>query len=52
MPVPSQEHVGYYPFVWYVWAFDFAIWLGAFRFEFSSEFCIICYFSYIYTSYN
>ena len=28
------------PFVWCVWAFDFASWLGTFRFEFSSELTI------------
>ena len=27
-PVPSQEYNSCYPFVWCVWAFDFAIWLG------------------------
>ena len=40
MPVPSQEYDSWYPFVWCVWAFDFAIWLGIFRFEFSSKFSI------------
>ena len=32
MPVPSQDYDSCYPFVWYVWAFDFAIWLGTFLF--------------------
>ena len=35
MPVPSQEYDSWYPFVWCVWAFDFAIWLETFLFEFS-----------------
>ena len=29
------------PFVWCVLSFDFAIWLGTIRFEFSSEFSIL-----------
>ena len=40
MPVPSQEYDSCFPFVWWVCAFDFVIWQGAFRFEFSSEFGI------------
>ena len=30
MPVPNQEYDSCYPFVWCVWAFDFAIWQGTF----------------------
>ena len=41
MPVSSQEYDSCYLFVWCIWAFDFAIWLGTFRFEFSSEFSIL-----------
>ena len=37
-PVPSQDSCC--PFVWCVLSFDFAIWLGTFRFEFFSEFSI------------
>ena len=33
-------YVSCYLFVWWVWAFDFAILLRTFRFEFSSEFGI------------
>ena len=33
-------------FVWCVWAFDFANWLGTFRFEFSSAFSIFVIFIY------
>ena len=40
MPVSNQEYDSRWPFVWYVLFFDFAIWLGTFRFEFSSEFSI------------
>ena len=40
MPVPSQEYDSCCPFLWYVLSFVFAIWLGTFRFEFSSEFSI------------
>ena len=32
MPVASQEYDGCYPFVWCVWAFDFAIWFSNIRF--------------------
>ena len=35
MPVSSKEYDSCYPLVWCVWAFDFAIWLGPFLFEFS-----------------
>ena len=38
MPVTIQEYNSVYPFVWCAWAFDFAIWLGTFLFEFSSRF--------------
>ena len=49
MPVPSQEYNSCCPFVLCVLSLDFAIWLGTFRFEFSSEFSIfvILLFSYI-----
>ena len=40
MPVPSQEYDSCCPFVWCVLLFDFDIWLGNIRFEFSSEFSI------------
>ena len=40
MSVPSQEYDSCCPFVWCVWAFDFAIWLGTFLSEFPSEFSI------------
>ena len=40
MPVPSQEYDSCYPFVWCVWALDFAIWLRTFLFGFTSEFSI------------
>ena len=35
-----EEYDSCYPFLWCIWAFDFAIWLETFRFEFSSEFSI------------
>ena len=37
----SQEYESCFPFVWYDWAFDFAISLGAFRFEFFSKLNIL-----------
>ena len=37
MLVPSQENNSSYPFVWCVWAFDLAIWLGTFPFWFFLE---------------
>ena len=40
MHVPGQEYDSCCPFVWCVWAFDFAILWGAFRFEFPLEFSI------------
>ena len=40
MPVPSWEYDSCFLFVGCVWAVDHAIWLGTFRFEFSSEFSI------------
>ena len=38
--VPSQEYDSCCSLVWCVLSFDFAIWLGTLRFEFSSEFRI------------
>ena len=40
MPVPSQKYDSCCPFVWCVLSFDFAIWLGTFRFDFFSQFSI------------
>ena len=44
MPVTSQEYDSCCPFIWCVLSFDFAIWLGTFRFKFSSEFSIFVIF--------
>ena len=38
--VPSQEYDSCYPFVWCAWTFDFANWLGTFRFKLSMSFGI------------
>ena len=32
MPVPSTVYDSCYPFVYCVWGFDFAVWLGTFLF--------------------
>ena len=45
MSVPSRQYDSCCPFVWCVLSFDFAIWLGTFHFEFSSEFSIFCNFT-------
>ena len=34
MPVHSQEYDSCFPYIWCVWALDFAIFKGTFRFEF------------------
>ena len=43
MPVPSQEYDSCYPFIW---AFDFAIWLGTFQFEIKLNFAFFGYFTF------
>ena len=48
MPVPSQEYDSSCPFVWYVLSIDFGIWLGTFRFEFSTEFSIFVFLLFWY----
>ena len=55
MTVTSQEYDSCYPFIWCVCAFDFAIWLRTFRFEFSSEFSIfviLLFFFYLFVKWH
>ena len=52
LPVPRQEYDSCCPFVWCVLSFDFAIWLGTFRFEFSPEFSIFVILLYTFCTYK
>ena len=49
MPVPSQEYDSCCPFGGCVLLFNFAIWLGTFRIEFSSEFSMFVILLFIIT---
>ena len=46
MHVLSQGCDSFYPFVWYVWAFDFAICWRTVHLEFSSDLGILLFYSY------
>ena len=49
--MPNQSYDGCYPFIWCVWAFEFAIFLCTFRLEFSSEFGIVFHFTFFLWKY-
>ena len=44
MPVPMQEYDSCYPFVWYIWSFNFAILIT----DFSFDVRYFCYFTFYY----